>query len=70
MKLNNFPKSALVILVIGLFMTTLPPVMNRYFALPDMARGFLVGLGLTLEVIALAKMQRHRKNTKCGQPNN
>lgn len=65
--MKHFPKSLLVLLVVGLLMTCLPPMINRHFAIPAMLRGFLGGLGLTLEIIALVKMQRHRKNVKCGE---
>ncbi|NEU08958.1 hypothetical protein GZH53_11600 [Flavihumibacter sp. R14] len=67
MKRNNFPKSVLLLLVAGLLMTSLPPIVDRHFPLPDLLRGFLGGLGLTLEVIALVKMQRLRKNAKCTE---
>jgi hypothetical protein len=70
MKHNNYPKSALVILALGLLMTTLPLIINRHFPLPDMLRGFLGGLGLSLEVFVLVKMQRHKKNLKCGEATN
>ena len=65
--MKHFPKSVLVLLVVGLLMTSLPPMINRHFAIPDILRGFLGGLGLALEVIALVKMQRHQKNVKCGK---
>ena len=65
--MKHFPKSVLLLLVVGLLMTSLPPMINRHFPIPDMLQGFLGGLGLTLEVMALVKMQRHRKNLKCGE---
>jgi hypothetical protein len=65
MKRNNIPKSALFLLIIGLLLTTLTPIINRSFPIPDYAKGFLVGLGLMLEVIALVKIQQNRKNIKC-----
>jgi hypothetical protein len=65
MKLNNVPKSALVLLITGLLMVTLPPIINRYFPLPDFLKGFLNGLGLTLEVISIIKTDRNKKKSKC-----
>lgn len=64
MKRNNIPKSALYILIIGLLMTTLTPIIGRYFPLPDFLKGFISSLGLMLEVVAIIKIQRS-KQTKC-----
>lgn len=66
MKRNTLPKPALVLLVIGLLMTSLTPIINRYFPLPDFLKGFINGMGLMLEVIALIKIQRSKKNMKCA----
>lgn len=65
MKRNNIPKSALAYLIVGLLMTTLTPIIGRYFPLPVFLKGFMSGLGLTLEVIAIIKIQRSKKQTKC-----
>jgi len=65
MKRNTIPKSALALLIIGLLITTLTPIINNSFPMPDYVKGFLVGLGLMLEVIALIKIQQNRKNIKC-----
>jgi hypothetical protein len=64
MKPNNTPKSAVTLLVIGLLMTSFTSIINRYFPLPDFLRGFITGLGLTFEVIALVKIDRSKKNLK------
>ncbi len=69
MKLNTIPKSALVLLIIGLLMTIITPVINRYFPLPDFLKGFLNGLGLAIEFTALVKMQRSKKNIRCTSYN-
>lgn len=65
MKRNGIPKSALTYLIIGLLMTTLPLMIGRYFLLPDMLKGFITGLGLALEVIALIKIQRSKRAGNC-----
>lgn len=65
MKRNIIPKPALVLLIIGLLMTTTTPIIYRYFSMPDFLKGFINGLGLMLEFTALVKIQRSRKNTKC-----
>lgn len=66
MKYISIPKSALVFLVAGLLLTTLPPILSRYFSIPDLFRGFITGVGLTFEVIALAKIQRSKKGRSCA----
>lgn len=60
MKRNPIPKPAFALMAIGLLLVSLMPIVARHFAIPDFARGFVTGLGLTLEVIALVKMQRSR----------
>ena len=62
---NNIPKSALVYLITGLLMVTLMPALGRYLSLSDSLLGFTTGLGLMLEVIAIVKIQRSRKESRC-----
>ena len=64
MKRNAIPKPALACLIIGLMITSVTPIISNHFQMPDILRGFLTGLGLTLEVIALVKIQRSRKCSK------
>jgi len=66
MKNFNISKPVLILLVIGLLLTTLMPIVNRYFPMPDVVKGFLMGLGLTIEVIALIKMDRNKKKSICA----
>jgi hypothetical protein len=66
MKLNTIPKPALTLLITGLLMTTLTPAISRYYLMPDFVKGFITGLGLTLELIGLIKMQRSKKAGKCA----
>lgn len=65
MKLNAIPKPALLLLLAGLLMTTLTPSIARHMPIPDFVKGFMTGLGLTLEFIALVKIQRSN-NQKCA----
>jgi hypothetical protein len=62
MKTNTIPKQALILLTTGLLMTTLLPAIGRYITLPDLVKGFLTGLGLAIEFIALVKIQRSKSN--------
>jgi len=66
MKNFNISKPVLILLVTGLLLTTLMPIVNRYFPMPDVVKGFLMGLGLTIEVIALIKMDRNKKKSICA----
>lgn len=62
MKRTKISQTALVFLIAGLLLTTLPLLLSRYFTIPDMFKGFLTGLGVTLEFIALLKIQRSKKH--------
>ena len=66
MKNFNISKPVLILLVTGLLLTTLMPIVNRYFPMPDVVKGFLMGLGLTIEVIALIKMDKIKKKSTCA----
>lgn len=66
MKINTIPKPALILLITGLLMTTLTPIIGRHTFMPDFEKGFITGLGLTLELIGLIKMQRSKKAGKCA----
>ncbi|WP_460680693.1 hypothetical protein [Mucilaginibacter koreensis] len=61
--MKHYPasKPALWYLITGLLLTTLTPVINRYYPLPDSMRGFITGLGLAIEMIAIVKLQRSRQ---------
>lgn len=59
-------KSPIFLLVIGLLIVSLTPIINRYLHLPDLFIGFLNGLGLMIECIALIKMQQISKQNVCA----
>ncbi|MXV51943.1 hypothetical protein GS399_13250 [Pedobacter sp. HMF7647] len=65
MKRNNLSKRSVILLIIGLLMTSLTSVVGRYLLMPDFLKGFLNGLGLMLEVIALVGIRRSRRETGC-----
>ncbi|QKJ28268.1 hypothetical protein HQ865_00330 [Mucilaginibacter mali] len=58
MKNRQLSKPALALLISGLLLTTSGPMLARYFHWPDFLQGFMLGLGLTLEVGALVKSRR------------
>ncbi|MGY3053826.1 hypothetical protein ACVWYG_002027 [Pedobacter sp. UYEF25] len=69
MKRHTIPKSAKAYLIIGLMFTSLTPIFSRYYPIPDLFKGFITGLGLALEVIAIIKLQRIRKDGICKASN-
>jgi hypothetical protein len=64
MKRNPISKPALLCLITGLLLTMLTPVVNRYYPLPDGLKGFITGLGLAVEIIAIVKLQQSRQKHK------
>ena len=67
--MKTIPKSALTYLIVGLLATSLTPIINRYWPMPDALKGFIMGMGLMLEVIAIIKIQRSKKGTSCAAAN-
>jgi uncharacterized membrane protein len=65
MKSNNISNAALTYLILGLLLVTLTPIMGRYISIPDFLKGFLNGLGLTLEFIAIVKIRDRQKANSC-----
>jgi hypothetical protein len=66
MKSSKMSKTVLILLVAGLFLTSLTSIVNRYFPIPDAVRGFSMGIGLTIEVIALIKMEKNKRKSSCA----
>ncbi|WP_158824956.1 hypothetical protein [Mucilaginibacter lacusdianchii] len=65
MKRTFIPKAAMPYFIIGLLLITFIPIVNRYLPMPDFARGFLIGLSLALQVIALVIIDRHKRKQAC-----
>lgn len=66
MKIFNISRTVRVLLVTGLLLTSLTSIINHYFPMWDFVKGFSMGLGLTLEVIALIKMEKDKKKSSCA----
>ena len=47
-----------LMIAIGLLMTTTPQLLKHYLTLPDFALGFIVGIGLALEITAFIRLKR------------
>jgi hypothetical protein len=65
MKRNTISKTALTYLIVGLLITALTPIISRYYPVSDVVRGFITGLGLTLEVIAIVKIRQGKIGRNC-----
>ena len=64
MKNNQIQKAALPYLIIGVLLVTASPAIGRYYQLPDFETGFLTGLGLMLETVAIIRI-RKEKGVSC-----
>lgn len=66
MKNEKWPVPARICICVGLLMVTLPSVFKEYVYLPDFFRGFLVGVGLVLEITGLVLLKfRKREQGAC-----
>jgi len=57
------PKSPLFLLIAGLMLTTTLPLAARHFKVSDIALGFIVGLGISLELWALISIIRYKNKS-------
>lgn len=64
MKNKLFPKAALPYLIIGLLLSTSGASICRYYHLPDFVTGFVSGLGLMLEFIAILKARNDKGSAR------
>lgn len=62
MKKKRIPGYFIVLISVGLFMTTSPMLLARYMAIPDFLRGGLTGIGLAIEVMGLILLKRGEKS--------
>ncbi|WDF54866.1 hypothetical protein [Mucilaginibacter sp. KACC 22063] len=67
MKQNKPSKPVMALLIIGVLMVTTTPIISKHFFMPDSVRGFIYGLGLALEVIAIIKFQQSKKTGICNK---
>ena len=58
MKNKKFPLTERLLIAIGLLMTTTPQLIKQYLPIPDFALGFIVGVGLALEITAFIRLKR------------
>jgi hypothetical protein len=58
MKNKRFPLTERLLIAIGLLMTTTPLLLKHYTTIPDFFLGFIVGIGLALEITAFIRLKR------------
>ncbi|OCX54446.1 hypothetical protein BEL04_09395 [Mucilaginibacter sp. PPCGB 2223] len=66
--MNNrkFPMPERLLIAIGLLMATTPQLLKHYLHLPDFVLGFIVGIGLALEITAFIRLKRIKSaQAKC-----
>jgi hypothetical protein len=49
-------------LIAGLLIVSLSQLLAQFVALPDFARGALIGVGTGLEIVAVIKLAAYRQN--------
>ena len=50
-----------MLLTTGMLLVVTPLLLDRHFMIADFWKGTLTGIGLMLEVMALDKIQKHKK---------
>jgi len=55
------PRQPMQFVAVGLLLVTLPTLINDWVHIPDFVRGFLVGLGLVMEINGIVIMRKKRK---------
>lgn len=61
---NKLPRQPYVLLALGLLLVTSGNFLSRKFGLPDFAVGFLLGMGIVMELVALCLIVRYRNGLK------
>ena len=61
MSLKKMPRQPMQFVAVGLLLVTLPTLINDWVHIPDFVRGFLVGLGLVMEINGIVIMRKKRK---------
>jgi hypothetical protein len=51
-----------VLISVGLLFVTVPQLLIHYFPIPDFIHGFVIGLGLALEIWGLIRMRQIRRS--------
>ena len=54
------------LIAIGMLLVVLPTLFNDVVPIPQFVSGFVMGLGLTVEIIATMKLKREKANADCS----
>jgi len=54
------PRQPMQVIAVGLLLVTLPTLINDWVHIPDFARGFLLGLGIVIEIYGIVIMRRKK----------
>jgi len=65
MRVRKLPWRVRLLICSGLLLGTLPNVFAEYIHLPDFFRGFLIGIGIVLEISGLIVMRRMGLSNNC-----
>lgn len=60
MKRNPMPRPAFLLLIAGLLIPAVVSILSRCVPLPDGLSGFVAGVGIGLELMALISIRRHK----------
>ena len=66
MKTRKMSRSTLILFISGLLLVSLTPIVSRHYPMPDFLSGLLSGTGLTLELLAVVRMQRSKTGGSCA----
>lgn len=62
MNFRKFNWSPCVFISVGLLFVTVPQLLIHYVYIPDFVRGFIIGIGLALEIWGLIRMRQIRRS--------
>jgi len=62
--LRSIPPKKLI--AIGMLLVVLPTLFNDVVPIPQFVSGFMVGLGLWIEIIATIKLRREKTKADCN----
>jgi hypothetical protein len=51
---------------IGMLLVVLPTLFNDVVPIPQFVSGFVMGLGLAVEIVATMKLKREKANANCS----
>ena len=62
MKASKWSRRERILICVGILLTTSPILLKDVVGMPDFVRGFLAGLGITLEMAGIVRLNRKRRS--------